>query len=348
MAISLVPLSVAYAVVKHRVMELPVLLRRSARYVLVRRGAVTVAVLLGIFVTFVFAGLLSRVFTDAGEDAQRAGWSSAHCSAACWRRQARGSGGRAQERIDRAFFRGAYDARRILEQLARDSHVATDRDALAFGIETALEAALQPEALYVYLRADDAPARLVAAGADTAALSGVPLPLTLPGLVELTRRGQPMVLEPARPGAGRRLRGLRGASAGAAGPDAGRSGDLEGLLVLAMRLSEEPYSSEDRALVGAAAAQAGLTLENIRLAEAMARQLDAARRRARELEIAKAVQAEAAATGGPHSHDPRLRGALHPGAVDRRRLLRLHLGRGGPVRLRAGGHLRARASRRRC
>jgi serine phosphatase RsbU (regulator of sigma subunit) len=75
-------------------------------------------------------------------------------------------------------------------------------------------------------------------------------------------------------------------------PMLGRSGDLEGLLVLAMRLSEEPYSSEDRALVGAAAAQAGLTLENIRLAEAMARQLDAGRRRARELEIAKAVQAK--------------------------------------------------------
>ena len=131
MAISLVPLSVAYAVVKHRVMELPVLLRRSARYVLVRRGAVTVAVLLGIVVTFVFAGVLSRLFTDVGEGAQRAGLVVgalfggvlATAGPRLWRP--------AQERIDRAFFRGAYDARRILEQLARDSHAATDRDALA-------------------------------------------------------------------------------------------------------------------------------------------------------------------------------------------------------------------------
>jgi serine phosphatase RsbU (regulator of sigma subunit) len=75
-------------------------------------------------------------------------------------------------------------------------------------------------------------------------------------------------------------------------PMIGRSGALEGLLVLAMRLSEEPYSSEDRALVGSAAAQAGLALENIRLAEAMAAQLDAERRQARELEIAKGVQAK--------------------------------------------------------
>jgi sigma-B regulation protein RsbU (phosphoserine phosphatase) len=34
----LYPLSFAYAVVKHRVLEIPVLLRRSARYVLVQRG----------------------------------------------------------------------------------------------------------------------------------------------------------------------------------------------------------------------------------------------------------------------------------------------------------------------
>jgi phosphoserine phosphatase RsbU/P len=292
MAISLVPLSVAYAVVKHRVMELPVLLRRSARYVLVRQGAVTVAVLLGIFVTFVFAGLLSRVFSEVGEGAQRAGLVVgalfggvlATAGPRLWRP--------ARDRIDRAFFRGAYDARRILEQLASDSHAATDRDALARGIETALEAALQPEALYVYVRAQDAPARLIAAGADAEALAGVPLPLASPGFVELTRRGQPVVLTPHDLAPGGPLEECAVLRPELLVPMLGRSGDLEGLLVLATRLSEESYSSEDRALVGAAAAQAGLTLENIRLAEAMARQLDAGRRRARELEIAKAVQAK--------------------------------------------------------
>ena len=38
LVVFLYPLSFAYAVVKHRVMEIPVLLRRSARYVLVQRG----------------------------------------------------------------------------------------------------------------------------------------------------------------------------------------------------------------------------------------------------------------------------------------------------------------------
>jgi sigma-B regulation protein RsbU (phosphoserine phosphatase) len=292
LAISLVPLSVAYAVVKHRVMELPVLLRRSARYVLVRRGAVTVAVLLGIFVTFGFAALISRVFTDVGEGAQRAGLVAgalfggvlATAGQRLWRP--------AQERIDRAFFRGAYDARRIVEQLARDSRVATDRDALAHGIETALVIALQPEALYVYLRAPELPPRLVAAGAGAERVAGVYLPLDTPGLLELTRRGQPAVIEPHHlepDGAFEACAVLRPELLV---PILGRSGALEGLLVLAMRRSEEPYSGEDRALVGSAAAQAGMALENIRLAETMAAQLDADRRRARELEIARAVQAK--------------------------------------------------------
>jgi phosphoserine phosphatase RsbU/P len=292
LAISLVPLSVAYAVVKHRVMELPVLLRRSARYVLVRRGVVTVAVLLGMLVTFVFAALISRLFTEAGEGAQRAGLVAGVLFGSVLATAGQRLMRPAQDRIDRAFFRGAYDARQILEQLARDCHVATDRNALARGIETALEAALRPEALYVYLRAPDAPARLLAAGADAEALAGVPVPLASPGMTALARRGQPMELEPRDLEPGGTFEVCAVLRPELLVPMLGRSGDLEGLLVLATRLSEEPYSSEDRALVGSAAAQAGLALENIRLAEAMAAQIDADRLRARELEVARAVQAK--------------------------------------------------------
>ena len=35
----LYPISFAYAVIKHRVLDIPVLLRRSVRYVLVQRGS---------------------------------------------------------------------------------------------------------------------------------------------------------------------------------------------------------------------------------------------------------------------------------------------------------------------
>jgi phosphoserine phosphatase RsbU/P len=293
LAIGFVPLSVAYAVVKHRVMELPVLVRRSARYVLVRRGAVTIAVLLGVSATFVFAALLSDAFADMGEEVQRAGLVAgalfggvlAVAGQRLWRP--------AEERIDRAFFRGAYDARRILEQLARDSRLATDRDQLARQFETALEGALQPRALYVYLRAEAGPPRLVGAGADADALRAIPLSGDLPpDWIELGRTAQPFTITAADVATDTRLEPFRALAAELVVPVIGRGGGLEGLLVLGSRLSDEPYSSEDRALLGSAAAQAGLALENIRLAEAMAAQLDAERGRARELEIARAVQAK--------------------------------------------------------
>src|SRR6185436_9716273 len=61
LALFAIPLSLGYAVVKHRAMEIPVLLRRSARYLLVRRGLVTVAVVAGIATTLAFARLFDSV-----------------------------------------------------------------------------------------------------------------------------------------------------------------------------------------------------------------------------------------------------------------------------------------------
>ena len=71
----------------------------------------------------------------------------------------------------------------------------------------------------------------------------------------------------------------------------GRSGKMEGVLVLGRRLSDEPYSGEDRNLLASVGTQAGLALENIRLAESMASRLEVERRASHELEIARDVQA---------------------------------------------------------
>ena len=51
----LFPLSFAYAVVKHRVLEIPVLLRMSARYLLVQRGFTILLALLSLGVVWIFA-----------------------------------------------------------------------------------------------------------------------------------------------------------------------------------------------------------------------------------------------------------------------------------------------------
>jgi serine phosphatase RsbU (regulator of sigma subunit) len=61
-------------------------------------------------------------------------------------------------------------------------------------------------------------------------------------------------------------------------------------LALGPRLSEEPYSGEDKRLLASVANQAGMALENFRLAEDIAEKLEDERRTVREMEIARDVQ----------------------------------------------------------
>jgi serine phosphatase RsbU (regulator of sigma subunit) len=74
-------------------------------------------------------------------------------------------------------------------------------------------------------------------------------------------------------------------------PILGRDSRLIGLLALGQRLSEEPYSGEDKSLLDSVASQAGITLENIRLAEKIAERIEAERRASMEMEFARRVQA---------------------------------------------------------
>jgi len=70
----------------------------------------------------------------------------------------------------------------------------------------------------------------------------------------------------------------------------GRGGRMAGLLILGPRLSEGPYSGEDKRLLASIAGQAGTALENIRLAEQIADRLELDRRAVHEMQIARDVQ----------------------------------------------------------
>ena len=61
------PLSFAYAVVKHRVMDIPVLLRRSARYFLVERGFAILILIFSVGITLWFGQAFSRRFSSGSK-----------------------------------------------------------------------------------------------------------------------------------------------------------------------------------------------------------------------------------------------------------------------------------------
>ena len=275
------PLSFAYAVVKHRVLEVPVLLRRSARYLLVQRGFLFLQILISVGAAMAFAWGLphTHVMTPVGltggvvlGSALALGGMRIHHATS--------------QRVDRAFFRKAYDVRMILEDLVEKTRTATTRNELEALLERHLRQALQPVSFAAYLETSDGQLSAVGGSVPPELQS---LSAAQPLLAELARHGrpwevpdlrdvpQPLVLAPLQPDC--------------LVPILGRDGRLVGLVVLGQRLSEEPYSREDKQLLAAAANQAGMALEGIRLGEKIAERLEAERRIAQEMDYAKQVQA---------------------------------------------------------
>ncbi len=139
------PLSFTYAVFKHRVLEIPVLLKRSARYVLVQRGFTIFLSLASIALTVLFAFSFAHVAQPVAVT-----FGAAFGTMLFW-------GGtqvhrRVTGRIDRAFFRSSYDARVILEDLAQKTGTTTDRRELARLLESHLCEALRPRRLSVNIK----------------------------------------------------------------------------------------------------------------------------------------------------------------------------------------------------
>ena len=75
----LFPLSFAYAVVKHRVMDIPVLLKRSARYFVVERGFVFLILAISVGLTLWFGQAFSRHFSAGSKAAIPIGATLACC-----------------------------------------------------------------------------------------------------------------------------------------------------------------------------------------------------------------------------------------------------------------------------
>ena len=280
----LYPLSFAYAVVKHRVLEIPALLQRSARYVLVQRGYFVLLVLGGLLAILLFTRFFSGYFVANSQFGMAL--SAAFGVALVWV-----SGPfvrRGTESIDRAFFRSAYDARMILQDLAEKSRSVADRRQLAALLSQHLTDAFQPLNLAIYF---------ASSGADLAAVSGnVPadlasISLDEPFLKLVLHHGRawdvPLGPNAQQPSA----LPLAPLSPECLVPMLSHDGRLLGLLALGQPRSEQPYSSEDKRLLDSVAGQAAVALENMHMAEQIADRLEADRRAAHELQIARDVQA---------------------------------------------------------
>ena len=151
--VMMLPVMVAYTIVRHRVFEFPVLVRRGARYLLVQRGFLLLSVALSIVLTLVFALLAGSVLPRLTDAALPAGIGVGALFGLLLVSTGGALARRVSRRIDRAFFRSVYDASRLLEDLAQRTALVTDRDELSQLLDEHLAGALHPRDVSVYLRA---------------------------------------------------------------------------------------------------------------------------------------------------------------------------------------------------
>jgi hypothetical protein len=146
----LVPFSFAYAILRHRLFDISIMLRRGLQYALARR----LLLLLVPALTIVVLGDMLR-HRDASMGELVAGhvwWCLALLAAVAWIFRNRR---RWLEALDRRYFREHYSAQLLLRELAEDLQRTRQFDQLAPVVVGRIEAALHPVYVALLVRSED-------------------------------------------------------------------------------------------------------------------------------------------------------------------------------------------------
>ena len=243
------PMSFAYAILKQRLFDVRVIIRRGVQYALARRVLLGIPVLaIGLLVgTLVAQGrqpLFSVLKMHAGSyvaiaalaalaSTQRQKWLSA---------------------LDRKFFRDKYDAQQLFREIVEEVRRAESVEEVAYQIVGRIAEALHAQGCGLLVRKPGENAYRIVAAAPPGSLS-TDLPATNK-LIPLVRMLEcPVPITQAGTGwLGQQLpqvdkEFLQKARIELLVPVALKEGSTEALLVLGGKLSEEPYSAEDTALL---------------------------------------------------------------------------------------------------
>jgi eukaryotic-like serine/threonine-protein kinase len=255
------PLSFAYAILRHRIFDLGVIVRRGLQYTLAR-GVLLIAVpALGLALLI---DLLLHGQQPLLEILRARGWiyvvlgglaAMAYVKRQSW-----------LEVLDRRFFRERYDAQRLLREVVEEVRQARTFERVAPRVVAPIEAALHPEFAGLLVREPgEANYRSLAMAPAGHALPVFPAESKLMSLVRLL--GKP--LEMPQTGSswiGQQLpheetEFLRPARIELFVPIGTAADRTEAMLVLGAKRSEEPYSREDQDLLVAIASSLALLLE---------------------------------------------------------------------------------------
>ncbi len=255
------PLSFAYAILRHRLFDVGVLIRQGLQYA-VARGALLS--LVPVLVAVMFGDALLHGEQPLLEIVRARGWVYGTLGALALLAHARRR--RWLSELDRRFFRERYDAQRLLGAVADEVHEARSLELVAPRVVARIEAALHPEFAAMMVReprgagfrclaaapSGQAPASLPAESKLLALLRVLAKPLE----VTLTESGWLKQQLPHE-----ETDFLRQARIELLVPVAFDQNRREALLALGAKRSEEPYTREDQDLLEAIAASLALLLE---------------------------------------------------------------------------------------
>jgi tRNA A-37 threonylcarbamoyl transferase component Bud32 len=255
------PFSWAYAILRHRLFDIRVIVRRGLQYALARGVLLTAVPALGILLV---ADLLLHGQQPLLQILRERGWiyivlgglaAAAYVKRRKWR-----------EALDRHFFRERYDAQRLLREVVEEVRQARDFEQIAPRVVTRIETALHPEFVDLFAREPREPAySSLAAAPPGHALPGLPAEGKLMSLVRLL--GKPIEVPQTATGWLREqlpheeTAFLREARIELIVPIASAADRTEALLALGVKRSEEPYTREDLDLLVAIASSLALLLE---------------------------------------------------------------------------------------
>ena len=280
------PLTLAYVIVVHRAMDVRVVIRQGLQYVLARGGIRVVQIALLVGATLAATTLLTA--SNAGIPIVTAVVVGLAAVAAI--------GGRFADRlrrwVDRRFFREAYEADAILSDLATKVRTMVETRPLLETVATRIAESLHIPRIAILLNDQGALQPAYALG------YGAPPPVTIPAdgvTVSRLRKQQHALVRFddadswVQLTAGEERHALETLQPELLLP-LSLNEKLLGLISLGPKQSEEPFSKTDIRLLDSVAAQTGLALENGRLTAAVAAEVEARTKQARDIEIARDVQ----------------------------------------------------------
>ncbi len=283
----LFPITMAYVIVVQRAMNVSVVIRLGLRYALARNGVLIVQVLLTVGVVLTALSFASDTETNRVKKIVFIALGIAGVFLI------RLLSGRIRTWIDRRFFRDAYDAEQILTELSEEVRTIVETRPLLENVSNKISESLHVPQITMLLRNEHRFQPAFALGYDGAPSAGFSEDNKL---IERLKANESLVIyqdekdswindemEESERGELQKLNTQLLLPIGV-------KNQLDGLISLSPKLSEEPFTANDLRLLKLVASQTGLALENSRLTETIAREAAQKERINRELEIAREVQ----------------------------------------------------------